>query len=87
MNSADIVEFLQNQVALFRGFPEDRLKELEEGSRVLTFEPNEAIIEFGDEGRFLGVLLDGEAQAAVTDDSGVRPTIGELRSGDIFGEM
>jgi acetate kinase len=87
MNSADIVEFLQNQVALFRGFPEDRLKELVEGSRVLTFEPNEAIIEFGDEGRFLGVLLDGEAQASVTDDSGVRHTIGELRPGDIFGEM
>jgi len=87
MSSADIVEFLENQVALFRGFPEDRLKQLVEGSRVLTFEPNEAIIEFGDEGRFLGVLLDGEAQASVTDDSGARHPIGTLSPGDIFGEM
>ena len=87
MSSADIVKFLEKQVALFRGFPEDRLKQLVEGSRVLTFEPNEAIIEFGDEGRFLGVLLDGEAQASVTDDSGARHSIGTLSPGDIFGEM
>jgi len=87
MNCADIVEFLEQQVALFKGFPDAKLKELVEGSRALTFEPNEAIIEFGDEGRFLGVVLEGEAQASVTDDSGERHAIGTLRAGDIFGEM
>ena len=87
MSSADIVEFVKNQVPLFRGFSDTRLGELVEGSRVITFEPNEAIIEFGEEGRFLGIVLNGEAAVSVTDDSGKRHHIGTLSPGDIFGEM
>jgi propanediol utilization protein len=38
----------------------DRLFEpLMAGSHVVTFEPNEILIRFGGDGRFLGVLLDG----------------------------
>jgi acetate kinase len=87
MDLAKIIEFLKNQVALFKGFPDARLKELAEGSRVTTFEPKEAIIRFGEEGRFLGILLDGEAEVSVTDDSGEKHHIGMLKPGDIFGEM
>jgi len=87
MGYTDTVEFLEKEVSLFSGFPEDRLEELVEGSRVVTFEPNEAIIEFGDEGRFLGILLDGDAEVSVADDSGKRHRIGLLSSGEMFGEM
>jgi acetate kinase len=74
-------------VPLFRDFPDDKLATILEGSRCTTFEPNEAIIEFGEEGHFLGVLLDGEAEAAVTDDSGKKRRLGLLKAGDVFGEM
>jgi acetate kinase len=87
MDGRNIVEFLKSRVSLFTGFSDARLTELVKGSRVTTFEPNEAIVEFGEEGRFLGILLDGEAEASVTDDSGKRHRIGTLNPGDIFGEM
>jgi len=87
MSVNPIMEFLLSNVALFKGFPQDRLKELAKKGQVITFEPREAVIEFGEEGRFLGVLLDGEAEASVTDDSGQKHRIGMLRQGDIFGEM
>jgi acetate kinase len=88
MNSpSSVVEFLKSRVPLFKDFPEARLKELVDGSKVTTFEPNEAVIEFGEEGRFLGVMIDGEAEASHTDDSGDKHRIAMLKAGDIFGEM
>ncbi len=35
-----------------------------------TFEPNKAILEFGEENRILGALMEGQAIVAVTDDGG-----------------
>ena len=83
----DIVSFLESQVELFKDFPDDRLQELAEGSRITTFGPKEAIIKFGEEGRFMGVILDGNAEAMATDDSGERRHISCLEPGDIFGEI
>ena len=62
MTSSDILDFLQKEVPLFKDFPSERLENLIVGSRVTTFEPNEAILSFGEEGRFLGILIDGEAE-------------------------
>jgi len=87
MELAEVIEFLRSQAELFKGFPDTRLKELAEGSHITTFEPNEAVIRFGEEGRFLGILIDGEAEVSVTDDSGEKARIGMLGPGDIFGEM
>jgi acetate kinase len=87
MGGLDIVTFLKSEVELFQGFPIDRLEELVEGSSVTTFEPNEAIIVFGAEGDFMGVILEGSAEASVTDDSGQTHRISSLKTGDIFGEM
>jgi acetate kinase len=83
----DIMKFLLEKVPLFKGFPGDRLKELVDESRVITFEPHEAVIEFGEKGNFLGILLSGEAEVSVTDDSGKMHRIDVLKTGDIFGEM
>ena len=87
MDSAEIVQFLKNQVALFEGFSETQLEELVAGGRVTTFESNEALLEFGGEGRWLGVMLEGEAEASVTDDSGDKHTLGTVKVGEILGEI
>ena len=87
MESQELLSFLQEKVELFKGFPENRLKELIEGSRVTTFEGNEAVIEFGEEGRFLGVLLSGTAEAAVTDNTGRKIRLSLQEPGSIFGEI
>jgi acetate kinase len=87
MNTSEVMGFLRLRVPLFAGFPAERLEELVVGSRVATFEENEAIIQFGEVGRFLVVLLQGEAEASVTDDSGDIHRIGVLEPGQIFGEM
>ena len=87
MNSQQLTDFLHNKVELFREFPIDRLGELIKGSRLTTFEGNEAIIEFGEEGRFLGVLLSGQAEAAVTDNTGRKVRLALIEPGSIFGEI
>jgi acetate kinase len=87
MGPNEISEFLKKRVALFEGLPDELLARLVGGSTVTTIEPNEAIIEFGEEGRFLGVLLTGEAEASLVDDAGDRRLLGKLAAGSIFGEM
>ena len=44
------------------------------GSRVAIYEPNEAMLEFGEENRSFFVIIDGEAEVAVTDDRGEKPS-------------
>ncbi|HMD69354.1 MAG TPA: cyclic nucleotide-binding domain-containing protein, partial [Chitinivibrionales bacterium] len=87
MDSKSLFTFLREKVELFKDFPEDRLKELIDGSRLTTFESNEAVIKFGEEGRFLGVLLSGQAEAAVTDNTGRKVRLNLLEPGSIFGEI
>ncbi|MGD2085374.1 MAG: acetate/propionate family kinase [Candidatus Aminicenantes bacterium] len=87
MDSTEIMQFLREQVELFRDFPQNLLEKLVAEVRVTTFEPNEAIIEFGSEGRYLGVMIEGEAEASVTDDGGDKHILDVLKPGDIFGEI
>jgi acetate kinase len=87
MVGPNVAQFLKTRVALFGDFPDERLGQLVAGSRRATFEANEAIIEFGEEGQFMGILLDGQAEASVMDDAGQRLLLGVLKAGDVFGEM
>jgi acetate kinase len=87
MEQKDLIAFLLERVELFKDFPQDRLRQLVDGSRVTTFEGNEAVIKFGEEGRFLGVLLSGQAEAQVTDNTGRKIRLSLLEAGNIFGEM
>lgn len=87
LDAERLVAFLQQQVAIFKDFPPDRLGELVDGSQVTTYEANQAIVKFGEEGWFIGVLIDGVAKVCHTDDSGQTYLLGTLSSGDIFGEM
>lgn len=71
---------------LFRNFSDKELDALIEKSHVKTFAPQEMIIPFGQPGRFLGVVLEGEAEAVITSKTGERIRLGGLKKGDILGE-
>ncbi|HAK94693.1 MAG TPA: acetate/propionate family kinase [Planctomycetes bacterium] len=85
--SSEIIAFLKSRVPLFAGFSEERLAALVEGSRVVSFEPNEAVIEYGSEVRNFGVVLDGAVAASVMADGGVRRMLGRFDAGMTFGEL
>ncbi len=86
MTKDELTNFLRNKTTLFQSFDNEDLLALVDKARVSSFEPDEAIIEFGEEGRFIGVLLEGEAAASVTDDGGRISELGRICPGDIFGE-
>ncbi|MBI4984088.1 MAG: acetate/propionate family kinase [Rhodocyclales bacterium] len=79
--------FLRDNVRLFDGFDPAVVAEIAAYSELRTFEGNEAIIECGDEGRFIGVLVSGRAEISVADNTGGRVVINHLDAGEIFGEM
>jgi acetate kinase len=83
MNPTD---FLKQQVGLFKDFSDARLKQLVEGSRTASFEANEAIAHCGDEAAHLGVVLSGTVAASIPGNGGARQDLGQLKTGDTFGE-
>ena len=82
-----IPDFLKSDVSLFKHLNENQLNNLLKGSRVVSYEVNEAIIRFGEEASFLGVLLEGDLSVSVVADGGLRKEIGRFKAGDTFGEM
>jgi len=87
MDNLDTSDFLLKNVELFAGFPPEKLQSMINGSRVAIYEPNEAMLEFGEENRSFFVIIDGEAEVAVTDDRGEKHRLAQLASGDFFGEI
>jgi acetate kinase len=87
MNTAETVVFLQTRVPLFQFFSVERLGELVNGSRVVSFEAKEAIAHAGDEVHFLGVLLEGSAVISALSADGQRHALGTFKAGDTFGDM
>lgn len=81
----DTRTFLKEQVAVFKDFSADRIKELVDGSVLRSFEPNEAIAHQGAEATHLGVVLHGTVAASAVSDA-LRQTLGQLQPGDTFGE-
>ena len=71
---------------LFQSFSPEKLEELVKKSHVKDFAPQEVIIQFGQRGRFLGIMLEGEAEAVITGKTGERIRLGLLKKGDILGE-
>ena len=81
------IEKFLAELPLFKKFSLTELKKLIEKSHVKTFVPQEVIIHFGQPGRFLGIVLDGEAEAVITSKTGDRIRLGLLERGDFLGEM
>lgn len=87
MKSPDIVAFLRTRSPLFGGLADARLGELVSGSRVASFEANEAVAHQGAEAAHFGVVLAGSVAASAIGDGGVRLPLRVLGPGDTFGEM
>ncbi len=87
MKTPQLIKFLKQRVSLCKHFAEDRLDQLVKESRVVSYEPNEAVVEFGEDAGFLGVLLEGNLAASVLGDGGRREVIRRFKAGDTFGEM
>lgn len=79
--------FLKQQVALFQDFSAERLQQLVDGSRIVSFEANQAIAHRGEEATHFGVVLSGTVAASVPGDGGTRQLLGQLKAGDTFNEM
>ena len=87
MSDGELGRFFLEQVRLFENFSADKVNEIVTQSELKTFEGNEAILECGEEGRFIGVLVSGHAEISVADNMGNRIVISQLEAGDVFGEM
>ena len=87
MTRDDLITFLTQRVPLFESFDAESVASVADGSELRTFEGNESIIQCGEEGRFIGVLIDGHGEISVADNVGGRIPINTLREGDVFGEM
>jgi len=81
-----LVKFLSG-LPLFKDFLDKEIKELIERSHIKEFSPREIIIPVGQPGRFLGIIIEGEAEAVITDKSGERRRLGMLNQGDFLGEI
>ncbi|MBS0513543.1 MAG: acetate/propionate family kinase [Proteobacteria bacterium] len=87
MSEIDLHKFFLEQVRLFEAFPADKVEEIVAQSRLVTYEGNEAIMETGDRGRFIGVIVSGHAEVSITDNTGVRSVIQQLGPGDVCGAI
>jgi acetate kinase len=87
MTQDELIPFLLKQVPLFESFGQDSVESIVDGSELRTFEGNESIIQCGDEGRFIGVLIDGHGEISIADNTGGRIVMSPLEVGDVFGEM
>ena len=87
MSDLDLHKFFLEQVRLFESFPADKVDEIVSKSRPVTFEGNEAILETGDNARFIGVMISGHAEISLSDNTGTRTVIQQLGPGDVFGEL
>jgi acetate kinase len=87
MNNPQLIKFLKERVSLCSHFTETHLEQILNESRVVSCEPNEAVIEFGETADFLGVLLEGDLAVWVPVEGGGQQVIGHFKPGDSFGEM
>jgi len=71
------------QHPLFQGFSEESLRELARAAEVKVYAPEEVIIPFGQPGRHLGIIAEGEAEARAEDGS----LLGRIPAGEVIGEM
>lgn len=82
-----IITILKEKVELFNDFSKEKLNIIVDGSKVVTVEENEAVIEEEDKGRFLGVILSGGVNIVRIENDGSQNIISKLGEYEIFGEI
>jgi acetate kinase len=79
-------DFLKQRADLFKSFSDERLQQLVNGSRIGSFEANEAIAHQGAEATHFGLVLSGTVAASVSGNGSTRQLLGQLKAGETFGE-
>lgn len=79
------VNYLKNEVDLFQSFNDDELLALVKESRLVSFEADEIILEYGEKAMFLGILFEGKADFSITMDNGDRQVLHQVGPGEPFG--
>lgn len=82
----DVIRELKN-VRLFKPLSYDQIEELALSSSKLIFSKGELLVKQGDSGDSLFIIADGEVEISISDGSGNRSHLANLKSGDYFGEM
>jgi acetate kinase len=82
-----IKEFLKTQVGLFQSLSDNHFADIFKGSKIISYEPNDKVVHFGEEATFLGVVIEGSVVASVPGDYGVPRIIDHLPAGGTFGEL
>lgn len=82
----ETLTFLKDQ-PIFAGFAPDKLSEIIGESRIESFKRGDVLIAQGEPGWFLGLMLEGSAEAVMTDQLGERRRLGVIRPGCVAGEM
>lgn len=83
----NVPEFLKKNVPLLKEFSDEALGAVAEGSRILSFETNEAVANCGEDVTHFGVVLSGRLSASAFGEGGVRKNLGYLEPGGTFGEL
>jgi acetate kinase len=71
---------------LFEGFSSEKMEELIDHCYFRSYAPGEEIIQMGQPGQFLGIILSGSAKAMIPSQTGKRIKIGEIKQGGFLGE-
>ncbi len=87
LSRESVISILSEKVELFKGFSEEKIGIIIDGSKLVTVEENEAVIEEEEKGRFLGIILSGGVNIIRVENDGSRKIIGSLREYEIFGEI
>jgi len=87
VSEIDLKRFFLEQVRLFEHFPADKVEEIVSQGQLASYEGNEAILETGDDSKYIGVLITGHAEISITDNTGTRSVLSQLGPGDVFGVM
>jgi acetate kinase len=83
MVQADVLK----QANFLKDLSDESLETLASQSELRDYEPGEAIIRFGQEGKFFGILISGELAVTRARADGTVETVNTIRPGEYFGEM
>ena len=79
-------DFLKRRTAMFQAFSEERLQQIVEGSRAVSFETSQVIAHHGEQATHFGVVLTGTLTAYLPGNGHSPELLGELKAGETFGE-
>ena len=82
-----VIEDAIKGIDLFQNLNQIEIKKLAESAKCETFAPGELLIQQGETGKGLFIVIQGELEATQIMNSGIKKILGALYEKDVFGEM